>query len=73
MFTPDYEKLLNKFCGDNNIYELIEKSIIEDFGEREAFYNNHGKYPEQRDRLMKLKNDLLMQKRKIILSQGGKK
>ncbi len=73
MFTPDYEKLLNKFCGDNDIYKLIEESIIEDFGERETFYNNHGKYPEQRDRLMKLKNDLLMQRRKIILSQGGKK
>ena len=73
MFTPEYEKLLNKFCVDNDIYKLIEESIIEGFGEREAFYNNHGRYPEQRDKLMKLKNDLLMQKRKIILSQGGNK
>lgn len=73
MFTPDYEKLLNKYCKDNDIFILIEQSILTDFGEREDFYNRYKKYPEQRDRLMKLKNDLLMQRKKIILSQGGNK
>lgn len=66
IFTPEYEKLLSKFCGDNDIFSLIEQSILSDFGEREDIYNRCGRYPEQRDRLMKLKNDLIMQRRKIM-------
>lgn len=64
-FTADYEKLLNKYCGDNDIFKLIEECILTDLGEREATYNRYGRYPEQRDRLMKLKNDLLTQRREI--------
>lgn len=72
MFTTEYEKLLSKFCGNNEIFELIEQCILADFGEREAFYNNHKKYPEQRDRLMKLKNDLAIQRYKISKIGGNK-
>lgn len=69
MYTPEYEKLLNKYCVDKDIFDLIEHCILADFGEREDFYNNHKKYPEQRDRLMKLKSDLANQIYKI--SKGG--
>lgn len=68
-FTPEYEKLLNKYCQDDDIFLLIEQCIISDFGEREAIYNELKRYPEQRDRLMKLKSDLIDEKLKIM--RGG--
>lgn len=73
IYTMEYGKLLAKFCGNNEIYELIEQCIISDFGEREATYEKFGRYPEQRDRLMKLKNDLLEVRRELITANGGDK
>lgn len=73
IYTMEYGKLLAKYCGDNDIYELIEQCIISDFGEREATYDKFGRYPEQRDRLMKLKNDLLEIKKQLLQSNGGVK
>ncbi len=73
-FVPEYEKLLSKYCGDNEIFSLIEQCILSDFGEREYIYNKYGRYPEQRDRLMKLKNDLIVQRNKLEKeAKGGKK
>ena len=73
IYTMEYGKLLAKFCGNNEIYELIEQCIISDFGEREATYEKFGRYPEHRDRLMKLKNDLLEVRRELITANGGGK
>lgn len=55
-----YQILLDKFKGDTELIELIEECILEDKGEREAIYIRRKEYPEQRDLLMKLKTDLLI-------------
>lgn len=72
-YTMRYGKLLAKYCADKDIFDLIEQCIISDFGEREETYEKFGRYPEQRDRLMKLKNDLIEIKRQIIEANGGGK
>lgn len=59
MKTPQYEKLLIKYCSDTDIFELIEECILDDYGQREATYIRNGKYPEKRELIMKLKSDLI--------------
>lgn len=56
----EYQILLDKFTGNKELLKLIEECQIEDIGEREAFYLNNNKYPEQRNLLMKLKTDLIL-------------
>ena len=56
--TNKYGKLLVKYCKDDELIELINQCIIHDLEEREQKFEISSKYPEQRDRLMKLKNDL---------------
>lgn len=57
--TGEYGELLIEFCNNNKLLELFEKVILDDIQERESYYRKNKKYPEQCDRLMKLKNDLL--------------
>ena len=47
-----------KYCKDDDLIELINQCIIHDLEEREQKFEISNKYPEQRDRLMKLKSDL---------------
>lgn len=56
--TNKYGKLLVKYCKDDDLIELINQCIIHDLEEREQKFEISNKYPEQRDRLMKLKSDL---------------
>lgn len=69
--TPEYEKLLNKFCDDTDIFELIEQCILDEFGQREATYELNGRYPEKRELIMKLKADLINTRVKNIKQAGG--
>ena len=57
--TGEYGALLIEFCNNNKLLELFEKVILDDIQERESYYRKNKKYPEQCDRLTKLKNDLL--------------
>ena len=57
--TGEYGALLIEFCNNNKLLELFEKVILDDIQERESYYRKNKKYPEQCDRLMKLKNDRL--------------
>lgn len=69
--TPDYEKLLNKYCADTDIFELIEQCILDEYGQREAIYELNGRYPEKRELIMKLKADLINTRVKSIKQAGG--
>lgn len=60
MHRTKYQILLDRFAGNLELLELIEECILEDKGEREVAYLNSKKYPEQRDLIMKLKTDLIM-------------
>lgn len=71
-FTPEYEKLLTKFCKDEDLIRLIELCIIDDCGRREFFYKVYKKYPEQQDRLMKLKDDLMAREYELIREEVRK-
>lgn len=63
--TARYEVLLEQFSSNMDIYDLIEECILDDLGKREAEYIRNGKYPEQRNLLMKLKSDLLLKFYKV--------
>lgn len=54
-----YLMLLNKFMGNNEIYELLDLCVIDDKRNQEISYLKNGKYKDQRDLLSKLKVDLL--------------
>lgn len=69
--TNNYEKVLTKYCKDDGLRELIELCIIDDFGRREAFYKTYGRYPEQQNLIMKLKDDLMAREMELI-KEGGK-
>lgn len=56
--TKKYGKLLVKYCKDDELTELINQCIIHDLEDREQKFESSGRYPEYRDRLMKLKSDL---------------
>ena len=60
MYTKEYEKLLKEFCMNENIFNLIEQCILDEYGKRETHYITNGKYPEERNLLMKLKADLIV-------------
>lgn len=66
-----YRELMMKYCGNNEIQELIELVILDDKRVRENHYSQFKKYPEQQDLLMKLKSDLYTTKK--VLEEGGNK
>ena len=50
--------MLDKFTGNSELLKLIEECILDDIRQREIYYLSNGRYPQQRDLLMKLKFDL---------------
>lgn len=54
----EYQILLNKFAGNNDLYKLLEECLLEDERNRESTYLISGVYPERRNLIMKLMTDL---------------
>lgn len=54
----EYQILLNKFAGNNDLYKLLEESLLEEERQRESAYMMSGVYPERRNTVMKLMTDL---------------
>lgn len=54
----EYQILLNKFAGNNDLYKLLEECLLEDERQRESAYMMSGVYPERRNTVMKLMTDL---------------
>lgn len=65
-FRDKYQMLLDKFSGNSELLEMIEECILDDISKREAVYLNIGQYPQQRDLLMKLKTDLIINANKGV-------
>ena len=42
----EYQILLNKFVGNNDLYKLLEECLLEDERQRESTYMMSGVYPE---------------------------
>lgn len=54
----EYQILLNKFAGNNDLYKLLEECLLEEERQRESTYMMSGTYPERRNTVMKLMTDL---------------
>ena len=54
----EYQILLNKFAGNNDLYKLLEECLLEEERQRESAYIMSGVYPERRNTVMKLMTDL---------------
>ena len=54
----EYQILLNRFAGNNDLYKLLEECLLEDERQRESTYMMSGVYPERRNTVMKLMTDL---------------
>lgn len=54
----EYQILLDKFAGNNDLYKLLEECLLEDERNRESAYLISGAYPERRNLIMKLMTDL---------------
>lgn len=65
-FRDKYQMLLDKFSGNSELLEIIEECILDDISKKEAIYLNTGQYPQQRDLLMKLKTDLIINANKGV-------
>ncbi|WP_335941825.1 hypothetical protein [Fusobacterium polymorphum] len=66
-----YDDFLAKYAGDNELLELIKWCVLDWEETKENYYQNYGKYPEQRNLLIKLKFDLVNKKNEIIESMKG--
>lgn len=54
----EYQILLDKFIGNNDLYKLLEECLLEEERNRESTYMITGKYPDKRNLIMKLMIDL---------------
>lgn len=54
----EYQILLNRFAGNNDLYKLLEECLLEEERQRESTYMMSGVYPERRNTVMKLMTDL---------------
>ena len=54
----EYQILLNRFAGNNDLYKLLEECLLEEERQRESTYMMSGTYPERRNTVMKLMTDL---------------
>ena len=54
----EYQILLNRFAGNNDLYKLLEECLLEEERQRESTYMMSGIYPERRNTVMKLMTDL---------------
>jgi len=61
-----YQALLQEMCTDPRVKALIELARIEDKLQRDAFYREYGRYPEQRDVADMLYMDLILSYRNEI-------
>lgn len=62
-----YNKLLAKFCSNDELIELIEECELDERGKREFNYLKTNRYPEQRELLGKLKTDLILKRREVLM------
>lgn len=69
MISDRYLALLRTFSANKQIIELIQECILDDAREREEFYLINKKYPEKRELILKLKNDL---ETVVYMDNGGK-
>nr|DAS48532.1 MAG TPA: hypothetical protein [Caudoviricetes sp.] len=60
----EYQILLDKFAGNNDLYKLLEECLLEDERNRESIYLLSGAYPERRNLIMKLMTDLKVNEEK---------
>ena len=54
----EYQILLDKFSGNNDLYKLLEEFLLEEERNRESTYMITVKYPDKRNLIMKLMTDL---------------
>lgn len=54
----EYQILLNRFAGNNDLYKLLEECLLKEERQRESTYMMSGVYPERRNTVMKLMTDL---------------
>ena len=54
----EYQILLDKFTGNNDLYKLLEECLLEEERNRESTYMITAKYPDKRNLIMKLMTDL---------------
>lgn len=65
--NKEYKKLLQMFCDNKELQNLINYCIMDIKEEEEMYYVENRQYPSKRDSLMKLKYDLeLARKARII-------
>lgn len=53
-----YKELLCKYCKDNELFELLNLVVLDSVREKEKYYLNNNKYPQDRELLSKLRVDL---------------
>lgn len=73
--NPRYKELLQIFCNNKELQELIFYCMIDIEDSKEEFYVKNGQYPPTRDGLMKLRYDLEFSRKAILVKElnGGKK
>lgn len=62
----EYIVLLDKFCNNKDLQNLLNKVIIDDIRETENIYLTTGKYPDKRNLFSKLISDLSTRKETMI-------
>ena len=71
--NKEYKKLLQMFCDNKELQNLINYCIMDIKEGEEMYYVENGQYPSKRDSLMKLKYDLeLTRKARIIHELNAK-
>lgn len=71
--NKEYKKLLQMFCENKELQNLINYCIMDIKEGEEMYYVENGQYPSKRDSLMKLKYDLeLTRKARIIHELNAK-
>ena len=72
--NKEYKKLLQMFCDNKELQNLINYCIMDIKEGEEMYYVENGQYPSKRDSLMKLKYDLeLTRKARIVHELKAKK
>lgn len=72
--NPEYKRLLEIFCDNKELQNLINYCIMDIKDGEEMYYVENGQYPKQRDSLMKLRYDLeFTRKARIIHDLNMKK
>lgn len=67
--NPEYKRLLEMFCDNKELQNLINYALIDIKDGEEEHYITNGSYPLARNPLMKLKYDLEFVRKKRIEQQ----